>query len=362
MKILVVAGASGGHIFPALSFLEALKEKYEVAQALLVLPERSKKAAVIASKGIEVKYISIYPLKLKFSRANFHCLIQFFKGSLESLFIIIKFRPDIVAGFGGLESVPLVLFAWFFRIKTLLHEQNVMPGQANKLLARFVDKIAISFEESRGFLKVSQDRVVWTGNPLRKELRAVKARSEGLRFFGFEEGKFNLLVVGGSQGSHKINACFLEAVSMLFDKSKVQIIHISGMQDYALLADSYKDMGIKIKLFSFLKEMQYAYSICDLIISRAGATTISELLYFKIPAILIPYPFSRQHQMANALFLERMGSAVIIDDNALGARTIKDRLGEFISNPTKLKAMRSCYDYCLGQTAQDALVAAITTM
>ncbi|MDI6759148.1 MAG: UDP-N-acetylglucosamine--N-acetylmuramyl-(pentapeptide) pyrophosphoryl-undecaprenol N-acetylglucosamine transferase [Candidatus Omnitrophota bacterium] len=362
MKILVVSGASGGHIFPALSFLEALEEKYEGTHALLVLPERSKRAAKIASNGIEVKYISICPLKLEFSRDSFHYLIRLFKGILESLFIIIKFRPDIVVGFGGIESVPLVLFAWFFRIKTLLHEQNVIPGEANKLLAKFVDKAAISFEESRGLLKISQDRVVWTGNPLRKELRICPTRSTALNFFGFEEGKFNLLVVGGSQGSRKINACFLEATADLIDKPKLQVIHISGIQDYALLADSYKDIDIKIKLFSFLKEMQYAYSICDLVISRAGATTISELLYFKIPALLIPYPFSRQHQTANALFLKRTGLAIVINDNELTAQVLKDKLCEFILNPGKLKLMRLGFEPISKINASDALVDAAVSI
>ncbi len=356
MKILVVSGASGGHIFPALSFLEALEERYKEAQAFLVLPERSKKVFAIADKDIRIRYISTCPLRLKFSRANFQCLIRFLKGSLESLFILIKFGPDIVVGFGGAESIPLVLFAWLFRIKTLIHEQNVIPGKANKLLAKFVDKAAVSFEEAKGRLGISSDRAVWTGNPLRKELRIVKSRQQGLDFFGFKEGKFNVLVTGGSQGSSKINACFLEAVSILPDKSGVQIIHISGMQDYALLADSYKDMGVKIKLFSFLKEMQYAYSICDLIISRAGAATIAELLYFKIPSILIPYPFSYQHQMANALFLEKTGSAVIINDNALTAQVLKDRLSEFILNPDKLKLMRLGFERTFKINAQDALV------
>ncbi len=358
MRILVAAGSSGGHIFPAVSFLEALKERYAQAQALLVLPERSRKRGITVN-NLKVKYISICPLKPSLSRVFLFVLRQFIKGSLESLFILIKFEPDIVVGFGGLECVPLVSFAWFFRIKTLIHEQNVIPGKANRLLSKFVDKTAISFEETRNYLRVSQDSVVFTGNPVRKELRIKRDRLDALNFFGFDEEKFNVLVMGGSQGSHKINACFLKVISALTDKSKIQVIHISGSRDYALLSDSYKGINIKVKLFSFLSQMQCAYSACDLVISRAGATTISELIYFGVPAILVPYPFASKHQAANARVLEKIGSAIVIDEGQLEAVALKDMLSEFINNPDKLKAMRSRYDCVSRISAHEALVNAV---
>lgn len=337
MRILVVTGASGGHIFPALSLIEALAEKDGSIETLLVLPKRSLRAEALP-KRFKVKHISISNLKMDLSFKNLIAVFDFLKGSLESLFLMIEFRPDVVVGFGSLNSIPLVILAWLFRTKTLIHEQNVIPGRANKLLSKFADRIAISFAETRDYLKVSPERIVLTGNPIRKDLKRI-SRQEALKFFGFHEDKFTILVVGGSQGSHRINVNFQEAVSMLAGPG-FQVIHLSGAKDFDPLLEKYEDSDINFRLYPFLKEMQYAYSASDLAITRAGATTISELLFFRSPAIIIPYPYAYAHQLSNARVLERMKTAIVINDEQLEAQDLKETLEDLMSNPDKVRQMR----------------------
>jgi UDP-N-acetylglucosamine--N-acetylmuramyl-(pentapeptide) pyrophosphoryl-undecaprenol N-acetylglucosamine transferase len=354
MKVLVVTGATGGHIFPALSFIDTLKSKYRNIEVFLVLSKRSLKNN-ISIGDCKVGYLSICPLSLRFNFENFVAIINFIKGAFESLFILLEFRPDTVVGFGSLDSVPIVLFAWVFRMKTLIHEQNVIPGRANRLLAKFAEKTAISFIETKNYLKLSQERIIFTGNPVRHELKMFDI-SRALDFFGFKKDRFTILVMGGSLGSHRINECFLNAVSGMPDKSRLQVIHIAGVRDYGLLEGSYKDLEVKVKLFAFLKEMQYAYCISDLVICRAGATTIAELLYFKLPAIIIPYPFAYRHQLANASLLTKEGTAIIINDDDLDSGLLRENIESLIQHPEKLEDMRSGYGGALNMPADELLV------
>jgi UDP-N-acetylglucosamine--N-acetylmuramyl-(pentapeptide) pyrophosphoryl-undecaprenol N-acetylglucosamine transferase len=344
MRILAVAGASGGHIFPAVSFLEILKKRHADFKVLLVVPKRSAKIGITLEE-FDVKYISIYPVDLSFTRGNFVALLNFIKGALESLNLLFDFRPDVVVGFGGLESVPLLLFAWLFRLKTLIHEQNVLPGRANRLLAKFSDKIAISFIETEKFLKISRERVIFTGNPVFQRMHPVTKKA-GLNFFDFNENKLTILVIGGSQGSHGINTAFLGAITIMDNNYKIQVIHITGNADYDFFNARYKDLSINVtaKVFSFLRGMQYAYSASDVVVSRAGASTVAELLRFQLPSVIIPYPHAYCHQLENARILENFGAAVIIEDNESLSLELRRILDEFLNNPDKIKTMRDNFN------------------
>lgn len=358
IRILVVAGASGGHIFPALSFLDTLKHRHKEIDTLLVLPKSSLKYKIInqaKANSYKVNYVSISPVKFRINLENIYSILNFLKGSLQSMFIILEFRPDIVVGFGSLVCIPTITLAWIFRIKTLIHEQNVYPGRTNRLLARFSDRIAISFTQTRDYLKVSPNKVAFTGNPLRQELKRID-RVRSLSFFGLNEDKFTILVMGGSFGSNRINTCFFKAVSRIPDKSRFQVIHIGGLADYNLLYNGYKDSDLKIKLFTFLKDMQYAYSISDLAVCRAGASTIAELINFSLPAIIAPYPFAYSHQLSNAKILEEKGCAIVIKDSDLNADMLQQILDDLMNNPDKLKRMRLGYEGFLKANANDLLV------
>jgi len=348
LKVLVVTGSSGGHIFPALAFLDTLGENKGI-ETLLVLPRKNILKSA-CNQGHKTAYISISSIGLSPGLKNLVKLIGFFKGTLESAYILLRFRPHIAVGFGSITSVPLLVFARVLGIKVLIHEQNVIAGRANSFLAGLSDRIAVSFPESRGYFKVPSERIVFTGNPLRRGLVEID-KIKALDFFALERGKFTILVSGGSQGSQSVNLGFLKAISGLTDKSRFQVVHITGDRDLSETQKRYASLGASARCLGFLDQMQYAYSCCDLIVSRGGATTIAEIIYFHLAAIIIPYPYAYRHQLANARVLAKRGVARIINDDALGTDRLKDTLQGFLDNPGEIRAMSSFYaDFSAGES------------
>jgi len=357
LKIIVVTGSSGGHIFPALSFLEKLKAKEgDRVETLLILPNKEINPSLIP-QGINVRYIDVFYFKekLRLDSYTFACLAGLFKGFLKSFSIISSFRPDVVVGFGSLASVPVVLIAWFLRIKTMIHEQNVLCGKANKLLSVFADKIAISFPETKRYLGNKAGRAIVTGNPIRSDLKVVSAK-EAREFLGLEKDKFTVLVMGGSQGSRNINFAFLEALSGLPDNNQLQVIHLTGTQDYPAISQGYQGLGVKAKTIVFLNKMQYAYSAADLAVCRAGAITIAELVFFGLPAILIPYPFVYKHQFFNARTLESRQAAIILDDNQFLTNRLRTTMDILLKDRPKIGSMQQAYADIKSRDASLAMV------
>jgi len=354
MKILAVSGHSGGHIFPALGFLDALKDRNKDIGTLLVLPKKNA-AGLAESRKHKMNFISISNFRP--GPGAIPAVFNFFKGSIESLSILAKFKPDAVVGFGSIASVPMVFFAHLFKIKTMIHEQNVVPGRATRFLAGFTDKVAVSFEGTRQHLKRYEDKVVFTGNPLRPGLARID-KNKALDFFGFKSGRFTILVMGGSQSSRAVNAGFLSATAGIPDKTGLQVIHLCGNKDREFLENGYRELKVDFRLFEFLQQMEYAYSACDLAVSRAGATAIAEMIHFALPAILIPYPLAYGHQKANAGILEDMGSAIVIEENQLGSGELGGRIGDLIHNQPELERMRSSYARFPGHDARALLIEA----
>lgn len=354
IKILVTAGSSGGHIFPALAFLDTLKARYKDADIFFLLPERSK-IEKIENADYKIKYIPLPSFNFDIKLKNIRSILDLFRGYWGSLLILLKFQPDMVIGFGSLASVPAILFAWLLRIRTLIHEQNVVPGRANRLLALFTDKVAVSFAQTQDYFDNCKNKVVLTGNPLRKNLVRLD-KFEALDFFGFERDKLTMLVTGGSQGSQRINAGFLNSICALKNKSDLQIIHLSGRKDYGLLKQRYESMGIKFALFSFLDSMQYAYSACDIILSRAGATSVAEIMFFELPAIFVPYPYAYRHQYKNAETLREAGCAIILEDEELNSGILKEKLDFLLKRRNDLENMRAGYSKFAKLNSADLLV------
>jgi len=339
MRVLLATGSSGGHIFPALALMDQLKASG--ADVLMVLPKKNS-SREIAGESESIKYIHASSLGLKLGSKNISGAYFFLIGAWEGLRAIIEFKPDVVVGFGSLNTVALLFWSWLFRIKTVIHEQNAVPGRANRLLAKFVDRVAVSFAQTSSYLKISRQKIILTGNPIRKGLVRL-GRKEALDFFNFKEGKFNILITGGSQGSHKLNTVCSAALSGCDEKNNLQLVHISGAQDFTLINQAYAQAAIAHKVFNFFHDMQYAYSIADLVICRAGATTITELQRFGLPALLIPYPFAYAHQLNNARVLEDSGSAMIIRDEELCVEKLRDIIRELMGGSQKLKTMRQAY-------------------
>ncbi|MCX7661808.1 MAG: undecaprenyldiphospho-muramoylpentapeptide beta-N-acetylglucosaminyltransferase [Candidatus Omnitrophica bacterium] len=341
MKVLLSCGGTGGHILPALRLYEELNSSGKVRDMVLVIGRR-KIEKMIIPKDYKSIHLDASAIKLtSVKEFLFSCFILL-KNALKSFEIIIKFQPDVVIGFGGYASFFVVLFASLFRIKTIIHEENVLMGRANRLLAGFVDHISLGFEKTREILPFYKNKMIFTGNPLRKSLRKIE-KKEALKYFGFLPDYFTILVMGGSQGSQHINREFLKAVFLLKEKTEFQIIHLCGDKDYDFLNKEYNNIGIKVKVFKFFEPMEYALSSADLVVSRAGAMTVSELIFFEIPAIIIPYPYAYRHQYYNAHLLTDTGCAVMLEDRDLNHQNLKEFILELIQNPEKLEKMR--YNY-----------------
>jgi len=316
MKIIIATGGSGGHIFPALSLADELKKEAEI----VFVCDRGKSQDTISNRGYEAIPLSVVKPSLK---NIFPFSWRLIKSYGESAEIINTRQPHAVVGFGSYASFTTVLAASAKKIPTIIHEQNVVPGQANRVLSVFADRIATSFAESARYLP--KQKIILTGCPIRRELLNAY-REEAFKKLGLSRDKFTILVLGGSQGSHNINVNTTEALKGLPDKNRLQVIHITGEADCDLLKSRYQKIGIEHCVFAFLPEMGYAYRLADLIISRAGASTIAEIALFSIPAILVPYPFARGHQMQNAKALSDKGAAVLIEEKNLFPAALKDVL------------------------------------
>jgi UDP-N-acetylglucosamine--N-acetylmuramyl-(pentapeptide) pyrophosphoryl-undecaprenol N-acetylglucosamine transferase len=340
MRILIVSSGSGGHVFPALALGDNLKKQNNL-EILFLQTGKENIDKLIVERGFNLVLSNFKHISFDSVIKSTISVFKLFFIMICSLGVVFRVRPNIVVGFGGYHSGPIVLVAHFFGIPTLIHEQNVIPGRTNYILSKFVDKIAISFQETRKYFK--SNRVVLTGCPLRSDIIEVTAEESRARY-NFSKDKFTILVMGGSQGSHNINLKFLDAVSEIKNRAELQIIHITGSQDYELVNREYSRLKVKSLVFAFLNKIGYAYKLADLIITRAGASTISEIIFLRIPAIIIPYPFARKHQLANAKFLSEAKAAILLEEEKLSAKILREQILTLMLDRKKLTQMRQGFD------------------
>jgi len=319
MKILIVAGGTGGHILPGLVLAREIKTR-NIGEVLFAASSRKQDREIISGKGIDFVTLPITSPQSKNIFAILNFFIMLFIGTIGSFILLLKYRPNVVIGFGGYVSGPITLVSSLSGIKTIIHEQNVFPGKTNRILARFADKIAISFPETKRYLKGFESKIIFSGNPLREDLR----RGEK----GMPGDIFNALVIGGSQGAHKLNVLVPEAVGLMDDNQRntLSLIHIAGKNDKDDVEKSYEKIGVKRRVFSFTEHMTRLYNECDFVISRAGAMTVSELLALAIPAILIPYPYAGGHQKLNAEVMEKIGSGILLEEADLTAFGLRETI------------------------------------
>lgn len=341
MRILIAAGGTGGHLFPAIRLAEEICAGKR-GDVLFVTSRREQDRDILKKKNIDFRTLPIVPLQSKNPAAILKFLLMLTAGTVKSLFLLLKFRPSAAIGFGGYVSGPMILLAALFRIVTVIHEQNVYPGKTNRILAGFVTRIALTFSESKQYLKKFESKIIVSGNPLRRGLKRSEKKSKA----------FTILAMGGSQGAHALNRLIPEAVGLMDDgkKRELEVIHLSGHRDRDEVARSYNNKGIKNRVFSFTEEMASLYSECDFVIARAGATTVSELLHLAKPAILIPYPHGDAHQRLNANLLKEKGGAILVEEEGLTPRNLRDTMIRFMDKDM----LSSMADRLKNSSAKDA--------
>jgi UDP-N-acetylglucosamine--N-acetylmuramyl-(pentapeptide) pyrophosphoryl-undecaprenol N-acetylglucosamine transferase len=292
---------------------------------------------MLSDKGFCREKITAAGLKGRSRWQQLRSLFKLPRGIVQSLWILIRFRPNLVIGVGGYSAGPVILSAWLLRIKTVLHEQNVLPGMTNRMLARFANGVFVSFESTRTYF--SQKHVRVTGNPVRREILTVARNA--LSSDGPKE-VFTVLIAGGSQGAHSINMAVLAALEHLTEKNRFFFIHQTGPVDERTVRTGYELSGVRARVLPFIKDMAAVYRDADLIICRAGATTVAEITAMGKAAIMIPFPYATDdHQTINAKDLAQQGAAEMILDKDLNGHLLAQRIEFYADHPERLHQMKS---------------------
>ncbi len=333
-RVLIAGGGTGGHLFPAIAVAEQIKEMNKETEILFVGTRSKIEGKVVPELGYNFKSIWIKGFSRKFNWENLLFPLKLFVSVIQSLIINLKFLPDVAIGSGGYVSGPAIFGSLIIGAKIILLEQNSYPGITTKLLERFANEVHISFNDSRDYLK-RKDIVHFTGNPVRKNLGTEK-RSTALEKFELNSEYKTLLILGGSLGAASINKAIKKNVDELLNHD-VQIIWQTGknyIDEYRNLASS------KVKVFEFIDDMNAAYSACDLLLARAGATTIAEILVLGIPSVLVPSPnVAEDHQYYNAKSLADKNAAVLIKDDEL-MTILLERVITIINSDEKLNELK----------------------
>jgi len=343
MRVLIAAGGTGGHLYPALALSSHLKRQNLVDQVLWIGGRSGLESRLVPSHGFELKKIAIRRLPRVLSwrwvEFGYGLVISF----IQSLFIFLRYRPHMVIGMGSFHSFPIVMLAFFSGIPSLICEQNLRLSLTNRFLCRWASRIAISFPQTKKYLPLNvRDKARLVGNPIRPEILKVK-KKEGIRKLGLEEGKFTLLFLGGSQGAHSINLFGMEAIQGLEKEEvgrQIQAIFITGEKDIKWVRSSLRSSKVKCLVFPYLSQVEYAYAASDLVISRSGATTLAEITARGLPAILIPYPYATSsHQWENAKVLQEENAAWIISEKDLSGDRLKERILDLMKDKKTLRKM-----------------------
>lgn len=333
MRLVMAGGGTGGHLFPALALAEEFKRKVPQIEIIFMGGRGGLEESIVPKYGYPLKVLNVEGIKRRSGIQRVKALAKAAKSTFEALTWLRSIRPDGVIGSGSYSSAPVVMAARLLRIKTAILEQNALPGLTNRVLGKTVNRIYIAFEEARGFFPGG--RTVLSGNPVRKEiLKNADVRAD--------DEKFSILVFGGSQGATAINAAFLDAIEYLTEVwGSLRIVHQTGTDGFEPVKAAYKRKNLRVETHKFIDDMSAAYNSADLVVCRAGATSIAEITALGIPSILIPYPFaSDDHQTVNAKCLADAGAALMIRQDKLTGSTLAEAIRKLYGNPQELKKMR----------------------
>ncbi|MEJ2615893.1 MAG: undecaprenyldiphospho-muramoylpentapeptide beta-N-acetylglucosaminyltransferase [Ignavibacteriaceae bacterium] len=321
-RFLFAGGGTGGHLFPAVAVAEKIRIMIPEADILFVGTKSKIEGSVVPKLGFKFKPIWIKGFSRKLNFDNFLFPLKLIVSVFQSIFININYKPLVAIGSGGYVSGPAIFGSNLIGAKIILLEQNSYPGVTTRLLERYADEIHISFEDSKKYFK-DKKKLLLTGNPVRENLSLIN-KNEALKEFNLVDNKKTLLILGGSLGAASINEAVAEAIEKLVDKD-IQIIWQTGKNYY----DKYK-MFVQdnVLVKPFIESMNSAYSACDLLISRAGATTIAEVTALSISAVLVPSPnVAENHQYYNAKSLADKNAAVLVED-----KNLKDEIAGIVIN------------------------------
>lgn len=334
MRVVVSAGGTGGHIYPALAIIHKIQEKEPNSQFLYIGTHNRMEKDIIPNYGIPFETIEIYGFYRKKVMRNVKTIRCFLKAVKTMKKRLKEFQPDVVLGVGGYVTAPVIYAAHSLKIPTFIHEQNSIPGKANLFLSRYVTKIGVSFESAKKAFP--KEKVIFTGNPCSEE--AILKKAIDKRELGLNPNQKLVLFVMGSLGSSKVND-FLVKTMTLFNQKKYEILFVTGKEDYEKIKE--KSFPSNVHVVPYLEGMTRVMKKTDLMVSRAGASTLSEMIALEVPSILIPSPYvPNNHQYVNAQDLVKSGGALLVEEKELKGDIIVRMIDDLFQQPSKLETMR----------------------
>lgn len=335
MRAIISAGGTGGHIYPALAILNKIKEHEPDSEFLYIGTHNRMEKDIVPNKGIPFESIEIYGFDRHNLLRNFKVVRCLMKSKSKVKNLIKNFNPDIVIGVGGYVTVPVISCAKKLGYKTFIHEQNSIPGKANKYLIKYSDKIGISMKST--LKDFPEDKVVFTGNPCSED--ALKKEPMDKSTLGLHDDKKLVLIVMGSLGASTVNKVLVEALPNA-KSDEYEIVFVTGKKDYDEI--SKNSFPENIKVVPYIDGMAGLMKKTDLIITRAGASTLSEIIALKVPSILIPSPYvPNNHQYINAMDLVNVNAADILEEKDLNASTLVSKMTMLLNNQDKLNEMKN---------------------
>ena len=335
MNVAIACGGTGGHLFPGLAVAEQLLREGHEVLVLVSKKDVDRHAAAIGANAnvLRIPAIGMPRRKLSFGMIAF--VFKLIASIVACQFHFLKHRTDVVLGMGGFTSAAAVLAAQLHFIPTVIHESNVIPGKANRWASRFAKFAACGFRDC--VERFRNGKGVWTGTPVRAALEEMP-REQCLDRLSLDPAKPTVLVMGGSQGSHAINEAAWTAWPRL---KEFNLIHITGEADFQAAKDIYEGVEAIVRVEPFLREMEVAYAAADIVVSRAGAASLTEIAQYRIPNILIPYPLAAEkHQQRNAEVFEKAGAGLILSQDKLSAEQLARAIHALWRNEGKRQKMK----------------------
>jgi UDP-N-acetylglucosamine--N-acetylmuramyl-(pentapeptide) pyrophosphoryl-undecaprenol N-acetylglucosamine transferase len=338
LRIVIAGGGTGGHLFPGIAIAQEFEARSSATRIIFVSTGNPLERSVLSRANYELRCITAAGIK---GRGIWNQLVSVLKipqGILESRRILKDFSPDLALGLGSYSAGPVIIGAWLRRIPIVIHEQNILPGITNRILARFADRIYISFENIKSSL--DSRKVQWTGNPVRNELLEYSAGQAAEKNDDTGNATFTVLIIGGSQGAHAINRAIIEALDTLKDIDHLLFVHQTGEADEQQVKEAYRRNNIRCTVQSFFDNMAELYSRADLLICRAGATTVAEITALGKAVIFIPFPHAADnHQVLNAGMLADEGAAEMIVEKDLSPEILSRKIAYYAAHREELNHM-----------------------
>jgi len=336
MRVIMTGGGTGGHIFPALASADEVM-KNEAGSSIKFIGAKGKmEEIVVPENNYEIAFIEVIGLNSKNMLKNINFLMKYYTSLSRCKKIIKEYKPDVVIGTGGYVTGPVVSSAVSLGIPSVIQEGNSYPGKVIKYLSPKVNKVIVNFEETKEYLK-RKDNVVQISYPVRSKIKSIN-KEEALKFFNINKRSKTIFVFGGSQGSKAINEV-LEANVEKLSEENINIIWQTGKANFEKIFNKFGNISDRVKIFSFINDMDKAYAASDLVICRAGISSIMELSLTAKPAILIPYPYAAEnHQELNAKSLVDRDSAVMVRENNI-RETLIEEIISLLGDEIKLKRL-----------------------